>query len=59
MTARRVNLSLIYTAGAPVKWLRAVAVQLDQSVALLCAHQWRCMQDLPIAQSANAYRRRR
>jgi hypothetical protein len=59
MTARRVNSSLLYTSGTPAKWLRAVATQLDQSVALLCAHQWRCMQALPIAGSANAYRHRR
>jgi hypothetical protein len=59
MTTRKVKLSLLYTTGTTAKWLRTAAAQLDQSVALLCTRQWQCMQALPIAPSANAYRQRR
>jgi len=59
MTTRKVKLSLLYTTGTPVKWLRSAVARVDQGVAQLCASQWQCMQAVPIAQPANVYRHRR
>ncbi len=59
MTRHKVNLSLLYAGGAPAKWWKRVAAEVDGALGMLCANQWQNMRVVTVAQATRTQRRRR
>lgn len=58
VTMRHPKTSLFYATGTPVRWLRTAAAMLDESLATLCARQWRT-QLAPIRTPSTPHLRKR
>ena len=60
VTTQKPKPAMLYASGSPVRWLRAAAAVLDESLATLCANQWQRAQlaVVPVRSGLRENRRR-